>query len=107
MLITTNENPNPKFALIIIEQRAFAPNEEINATRQWQQFLAKVHSEMPRDVNIQKLAENVFLIPLENGLSNLVKILAIPTQVSQPYKVLFFEKEPNWITSNKVEGENQ
>lgn len=99
MLIKVQEQINMKFALFIVELPAFSPEKEETEKGLWREFLQKVKSVSDSNEEIEILGENVLWLHLNMKLSTLLKVCAVCREASHPYKVLFFDEEPTWVTS--------
>jgi hypothetical protein len=69
------------------------------ATHAWQQFLSGLDHITNSAPGILKLSDNVFQIPLENGLPAFVQYGEDCRAHQYSYRVLFFEENPAWVTS--------
>lgn len=99
MQVTVSGNASPKFALVVLDLPVYIDGSEEKTKHLWQQFLVAIEIAVQQTSGTIKYAENVLLLSLENGLSNLVTVLAATIAAKRPYRVLFFDEEPNWITS--------
>jgi hypothetical protein len=83
---------NPKFALVIAD----AP-KSIYGNTTWINFSTKADTIAEKQKCLEKTAENVWLITLENGLLALGQIVEAADTAGCAIRVLFFADKPNWI----------
>lgn len=82
-------------ALLVIETSGVSdPDKQVA----WFEIEKTVASIEPKCAGLQKLSDNVFLIPLKNGLSAFGTLLHA-AQEGFPCRVLFLDEEPAWISS--------
>ena len=89
----------PHSILIVAEK---PDQQEAERYRQWLAFLNGIAGTIRKAPKIETLAENVFLIALDCGMSIPTEILFRAQENRLRYKVLFFEEEPPWIRSAPV-----
>ena len=97
-----NETNCPYVLIVIEKQWALNPTAEV-ATK-WSKFLtimAESTKTLRTDVENRtstdvRLAENVWLLPLSDGLPILGQLAAAATHAELKYKVLAFDKPPKW-----------
>jgi len=77
--------------------------DEILSGQNWNALLETLKDIAQTSQGIQTLAPNVLQIPLENGLHPLVKCGEVCRGRKISYKTLFFEDEPQWITTTRNE----
>jgi len=65
----------------------------------WRSFLLSLDHITNSTLGILKLSDNVFQIPLENGLPAFAQYGEECRAHRHSYRVLFFEENPAWITS--------
>jgi hypothetical protein len=65
----------------------------------WFDFCKRINEVASNNPEIERFAENVLLIPAKSGVPAFGEILHAAKTQSIGYKVLFFEKEPEWIQS--------
>jgi hypothetical protein len=93
-----------KYALAIVDKPKLDPNDRDGAkTRQhnWEYFL-KGDTAPEEFRHVQAgwlLREGVWQIPLANGLPMLSALIVWAHHCSCPCRVLYFDKEPEWIIS--------
>jgi hypothetical protein len=93
----------PHSVLIVTEK----PDEqEGERYKQWLAFLNGIAGTIKKAKRIEILAENVFLIALDYGMSTSTELLFRAQENHLKYKVLFFEEEPQWIRSTAVDPKN-
>ena len=68
--------------------------------KSWQSFSGRIESILQTAKGIERLSENVFLIPLDNGISPASLIFEAASRHELKYRVLFFEEEPEWVLSD-------
>ena len=84
-------------ALLIIDK----PNTNVPELGQaWQKILQKIAEQLNLYANMRKTGENSLEIELSNSMPALVNLLHIAQVEHVAYRVLFFEKEPEWIQYN-------
>lgn len=74
-------------------------NDEERTKHLWTILLSDIANILGHYKGIESLNENVLLIPLDSGLTALAKVISRLDGEGSSYKVLFFDEEPNWITS--------
>ncbi len=65
----------------------------------WSGFADWMKNKAAKDIKDSMIAEYVFLLPGQNGLGSLSRLVTQVEESKLRYRVLFFEKEPSWITS--------
>ncbi|HTB62025.1 MAG TPA: hypothetical protein VK737_00440 [Opitutales bacterium] len=68
-------------------------------THRWHEFLNQARRVSETNAGIETIAENTFLISLENGMCPANQILNSAEQNDLKYRLLFFEEKPEWILS--------
>ena len=77
----------------------------------WQEFLLNVRSfEMPEQ-KIQKIHDNIWLIPLETDLLFFAKLSEFAAVKEVPLRILFLQEAPQWLrfpsTESKADESNR
>lgn len=70
-----------------------------NEWQQWQNILNSLENARNNNADIEKIHENVWLLPLQNELPLLARILNDSNHAEINQYVSFFEKKPLFITS--------
>ena len=83
--------------LIIVDKPADAETE---ANQAWLAFQKKLSEISKQDVGPQRLDENSVLINVHNELPAFGSLLTVLNDKKLSHRVLFFEKEPEWIQYN-------
>jgi len=86
-----------KFAFVIAEKKGYIAGSEHESTRQWQDFLGNVQRISFPPAGMQKIHENVWLIPLSNGLPFVTKLIDWGASFGVSIRILFLEEAPDWI----------
>src|SRR5260221_6106149 len=84
----------PKFALVIAKKQKPTPGVEIGD--KWLDFLASLNRTSPPIEGSMHFHDNVWLLPLENGLSFLCKMIEWAGQFSVSIRILFLDELPDW-----------
>jgi hypothetical protein len=71
--------------------------EESVAKRGWESLSKRLRGKAKEAKGIQMLAENVYLIPLDNGLPFLAESIQGAAEKKVPYRVRFFDDDPQWF----------
>ncbi len=87
-------------ALIVVEK----PEQliQIDERQRWLGFEAQFRGIVHRYKGIDRLSENACLIPLKTALPALAEVLDAATSQKIPYRILFFEKDPDWVRSTAI-----
>jgi hypothetical protein len=91
-------------SVLIVTEKPDA--QEGERYKQWLAFSNGIANTIKKARKIEILAENVFLIALDYGMSTSTEILFRAQENRLKYKVLFFEKEPQWIRSVPIDPMN-
>jgi hypothetical protein len=87
-----------KLALVIAEGKPpLVPNMNDRAPTQWQFFVAKVGELGTPPAGTLTIHENVWLIPLANGLPFATKLIEWAQSYSVSIRILFLTEVPVWI----------
>jgi hypothetical protein len=95
-----NENlvTDAKFAFVIAEGKPpLVPDRTDRAPTQWQFFVGKVRELESLTEGMQKIHENVWLIPLATGLPFLTKLIEWAGSFGVSIRILFLAEAPIWI----------
>ncbi|MGA3267083.1 MAG: hypothetical protein ABSE16_09695 [Verrucomicrobiota bacterium] len=95
---------NPHILIVLTKPKPTAPKEQLDG---WKNFESNVNnsalwpqSDTEKNNGPEKrLAENVWLIPLQDGMPFLGKLVAAANSFSVPCKMMLFEDSPPWIVS--------
>jgi hypothetical protein len=87
--------PQPKMALLIAESQKDAQSYAVSD--QWQNFVMNVRQFLPPAGKTERIAESSWLIPLDSELSFFAALVKMLKDFGIPFRILFFEKEPDWI----------
>jgi len=71
--------------------------EESTAKREWQSLSKRLREKAKAAAGVQTLAENVYQIPLDSGLSFLAECIQGAAEKRVNYRVRFFEDDPQWF----------
>ena len=85
-------------ALLVVEKPDFAMPGKTEA---WMGLIKSAASESDKCKDIQMLSETVLLIQLQSGFSALAVLVAKCREADIVCRVLFLEREPEWITSSE------
>jgi hypothetical protein len=87
-----------KFAFVVAEGKPpLVPDRPDDAPTQWQFFVRKARElESPLE-GMQKIHENVWLLPLATGLPFLTKLIEWAGSYEVSIRILFLAEAPNWI----------
>ena len=78
-----------------------SPSDDREDTmRRWRELLSDISGLTRHNENAETLSETVLLIRLDRGLSSWVKVSSRLDREGTPYKVLFFDEEPKWVSSS-------
>jgi hypothetical protein len=85
---------NPQSVFVVIEKL-----NDNDPTRRgdWITLTQQIRNVLSKEKGIEILAENVFLIPLQNGLKSLNCVLDLSRDFRYPCRVSFLEKSAEWI----------
>ncbi len=83
-------------ALIVIEQPDRSHPHKETA---WTNFQTTLSGITAKYEQIEKLSENVLMIPLQSALSALGTLIHVAQDNQLSYRVLFLDQEPEWIHS--------
>jgi hypothetical protein len=86
---------NATFALVIAE-RLDTPGKDLGPDA-WSTFLATTREYVPKMKGVQQIHENVWVIPLRDGLSNFDKLVGWARYTGGTTRVLFLEEIPDWV----------
>ena len=86
---------NAKFALVIAETHRKDATRALSDS--WQRLALNWRTSLPHDEETHRLTENVWLIPLDNGLPVLAGLVQAIKDYSVPIHVLFLEDAQGWI----------
>jgi hypothetical protein len=86
---------NSKFALLIAEKPQ--PAVGIVPETKWKEFLGSIQGKLPTVEGIQNYHDNVWLIPLKNGMPFLTHLYDWSHSLQIPTRILFLEDAPEWI----------
>ncbi len=86
---------NAKIALVIAEPIKSKAGYADQDT--WRSFLASIQKNVKQIEGIDCFHENVWQIPLDNGLPFLVELLRWAGGIGIQIRVLFLEEAPDWI----------
>lgn len=67
----------------------------------WKGFVERADSHAATSEGSDRLAQNVWLLSLENRLKDFSFLVALADHHELTYRALFFEKEPEWSLSDK------
>jgi hypothetical protein len=84
-----------KFALVIGE-RPTTNTSDVPVPR-WSKFLSDIQKNIQPCAEIQKIHENVWLIPLGIGIPFLGQLIEWAGSYQIPLRILFLDAEPDWI----------
>jgi hypothetical protein len=87
---------NSRFAFVVCERPVYSLDIQ-NPERKWQEFLTNIQYQLKPVEGIQRIHDNVWLIPLANGMPFLTKLFEWATSMGIPLRILFLESEPAWI----------
>ena len=73
-----------------------------NAVLQWDALLQRLRDRATQIEGMEMFAENVWQIPLNNGLPALAELILGADAARIRYNVLFLEKAPEWIRSSAI-----
>jgi hypothetical protein len=73
--------------------------DNLQSEEKWLGFLNNCGNKSQTNEKAQRLSENCWLIPLQSELSTLGTLLAEAKRFQLGCRVLFFEKEPQFIKS--------
>jgi hypothetical protein len=85
---------NPHSILIVIEK---SNDDDTTRRGEWSSLTQAIRNVLSKEKGTEILAENVFLIPLQNGLKALNCVLDLSRDFHYPCKAVFLEKEADWI----------
>lgn len=88
---------NAKFAFVIAEKPKFDELMMMEPDKKWGEFLFNIRSHARPSLGIQKIHENVWLIPLEDELMFLNGLIQYADGSRIPLRILFLDAEPEWI----------
>ena len=83
-------------ALIVIEKPDLSDPEKQKA---WSDSKKALSGILTKYETVEKLSENVLLIPLQSALSALGALIHVAQSKQFSYQVLFLDQEPQWIFS--------
>lgn len=84
------------YILLVIEKPIDCIN--FNNFDHWTPFSVEIGNLVGKNPEIERLADNVLLIPINTGLTEFVTICS---KANFPYKCLFLESIPEWVTPKK------
>jgi hypothetical protein len=86
---------NSRFALVIAER----PPSDMNDVpiSRWDRFLDDIQKNIKPCRGMQKIHENVWLLPLETGIPFLGRLMEWADGYHIPLRILFLDEEPDWI----------
>lgn len=71
-------------------------SREQGAQERWLRLLAGIGNAVKLQPDIQKIGENCWQIPLNNGASGLAAFVTAANNQTLGHRILFFEKPPEW-----------
>lgn len=83
-------------ALLVIEKKT---GEDFRVDAAWESSMAAIKEILKIADQVQPLAENTLLIPLQSDLSTLSLLISECLKRHLSYKVLFLDEAPNWVFS--------
>lgn len=86
----------PHSILIVFD----VPSEAGPAQSEWLTLSQTIEAVAKKNTQIQMLAANILLIPLQNGLQQASDLISLAGRRQVRYRVLYFEQEPQWIRSS-------
>ena len=93
------EHPNGLYALFVLCRPAKDPKTEQESLL-WEDFWLNLGAhDAEHNIKEQRLAENIWLIPLKDGLPILGRLVKGAKTAGLPYRILYFDGEPNWVVS--------
>ena len=90
-----NLSQNARFALVIAE--AVKNNYWQADQTQWANFVANIRKNAQPPVGSLTIHENVWQIPLANGIPFLGKLVEVAEEMNIPLRILFLDATPDWI----------
>lgn len=81
-------------ALIVIEKPDLSGTDKENAWTNFQTILSGIAAKYEE---IEKLSENVLMIPLQSALSALGTLIHVAQDNQLSYRVLFLDQMPEWV----------
>jgi len=87
---------NAKLALVIVEP-AKCDASNMEPQREWKEFLYKIQERTTPTKTTTKIHENIWLIPLSDGLPFLMDLFLIAKSFHIPLRILFLDSEPDWL----------
>jgi hypothetical protein len=87
---------NAEFALVIAERLPSGATNDPQG-REWGNFLSTIRTSGKPPAKTKTLHENVWLIPLENGIPFLGKLIDWASTEPIRLNILFLDEEPGWI----------
>jgi hypothetical protein len=85
-----------KFAFVVAEwnYKQWQGNDH---KEKWQQFLSAIQRNAKLPAGMQTIHENVWLLPLANGLPFLANLIEWARSYEIPIRILFLAEAPDWI----------
>jgi hypothetical protein len=93
-----NTHPESKFAFVVAERPKHDPAQPINDVgMNWTDFLVNVQNIAKPPEGMQKIHDNIWLIPLANGLPFLAGLIQWGGAYRVQIRILFLDEAPNWL----------
>lgn len=86
-----------KFALVIAERLKYRPSTGNDHLKNWSNFEGNIKQNVLQPEGTQTIHDNIWLIPLSNGLPFLAELLRWGGSYSIPIRILFLAEAPEWI----------
>jgi hypothetical protein len=83
-----------KLVLVVAEKPKLTLENEPD--KMWNNFLNNVQKNAPPPGGTKMIHDNIWLLPVSDGMQFLTKLAPWASQYSISLRVLFFEKEPEW-----------
>jgi hypothetical protein len=86
-----------KFAFVVAAQQPCTPGDETGHRASWRLFVDNIRRIEAPPAGMQTIHENIWLIPLANGLPFLADLIRWSTDCHMTLRILFLEEVPNWL----------
>lgn len=83
--------PQPKFVFVLVEMPKRETVDELS--KQWRDFVNNVRSQTPPCEGLIEIPENVWLLPLPNGLPFLIHVLEAAKNKELRTRILFLQNQ--------------
>jgi len=93
-----NIHLEPKFAFVVAERPKYNPASGVpDPEEKWQGFLGNAKNIPKPPEGMQKIHDNVWLMPLATGLPFLGQLIQWADSYRVAIRILFVDEAPNWL----------